>query len=223
MASLANPHESAALSAKKLRSVHRQTQSVVLGGAVIVVCALILVLGLRSRSGLHPIDVIWPVALSLLAWAIFVRPAVVLTQVGVTLRNIVRETHIPWSQVDDTGSRWNLKVWTTDGASYGSWAIAAQRPHSPRAQRGMGGFGGLGPGAPTGRDIDAPAHLNPTQRSQSAGSVAEKVQQGRRDYDLAVGDGQVPAADGSARRVPAWPGIAALGGAVVLTALGFLV
>jgi hypothetical protein len=59
------------------------------------------------------------------AWAVFVRPAVLLDAKGVTLRNIVRDAHIPWTRLTGVTSRWNLKVLVGDNG-YNAWAISAQ-------------------------------------------------------------------------------------------------
>ena len=201
------------------RRQFRQTGAMTLGVATIVICALILLLGLRSLHRLHLLDVLWPVAVSLFAWAVFVRPCVVLTDQAVLIRNLVRDVRIPWRAVQRTESRWNLQVITTGGAGYGSWAITRQRPKTPRVQRmGFGGLGGMSR-AERRQPVDTAAYLNPPDRPESAAGVAARIEEDKAVFDRRPDAGS----DGAGPRVqPAWGAIAALVGAVVLVIVGIL-
>ncbi len=93
-----------------------------------------------------------------LGWVLFVRPALVISLHGVHVQNPLRRTVVPWSRVQDVGTRWNLELYYEDDDAEGtdrhvtSWAIAShvRRPSgggllgalSPRAAR---------PGRPGGR------------------------------------------------------------------------
>lgn len=192
-----------------------------LGIVTIAVCALILLLGVRTLGRLHVLDVALPVAVAVFAWAIFVRPCVVLTDQAIVIRNLVRDVQIPWQCVKSTQSRWNLKVITTGDAGYGSWAITSQRRRTPRVQRlGFGGGGIMPSRAERRQPIDTAAYRNAPERPQSAAAVAarigeEKALFDQRPTDLGTGDAVV-------RVQPAWWGIAALVGAVVLVVVGIL-
>lgn len=202
------------------RTLFRQTGALVLGIVTIVVCAVILLLGLRSLDKLHVLDVAWPVAIALLAWAIFVRPCVVLTDEAVVIRNLVRDIHVPWRAVESTQSKWNLKVITTGGAGYGSWAITTQRRRIPRTQRMGMGFGNVMSRSERKEPIDAAAYLNAPERAQSAAAVSalidERTSASAQQPDVGV------RVDAGARVEPAWWGIAAFAAAVVLAVVGIL-
>lgn len=188
-------------------------------------CALIVLLSVGSSAGLGVREVLWPAAIALFAWVLFVRPSVELTDEAVVLRNLVRDVQIPWSRIEATQARWNLRVITDGGAAYGSWAVSKQRPKVVGGQR-MGGGLGLGGGGNMGlrsawrnaRDtkIDVEAYRNPAQRPKSAGAVAVQI-----DEQCAAVMHSSNAATGAVRVTPAWSNIAplAVGAALVLIAL----
>ena len=199
------------------RQLLRQSGAMVLGIVTIAVCALILLLGLRSLHRLQPLDVTWPVAVALFAWVVFVRPCIVLTEEAVEIRNLVRDVRIPWRAVDRTESRWNLHVITTGGAGYGSWAITRQRPKTPRVQRmGFGGLTGMSR-AERRAPIDTAAYLDPPDRPESAAGVATRIGEQRAAFAERPDAG---ADDAGARVQPAWWAIGALLAAVLLIVVG---
>lgn len=208
------------------RRVVRQTQALLLGFATIVLCVLIVLLSLRSSAGIGLAEVVWPAAVALFAWVLFVRPSVELTDEAVVLRNLVRDVEIPWSRIEATQARWNLRVITDGGAAYGSWAVSKQRPKVVGAQR-MGGGLGLGGGGNMGlrsawrnardTEIDTDAYRNPAQRPKSAGAVAAQI-----DEQLGVAGKSPKAAIGAVRVTPAWSNIAPLGVAVALVLIALL-
>lgn len=206
--------------------VFRQTQALLLGITTIVLGLALVLLSLRSISGLDVRDFAWPVAIALSGWALFVRPRVVVSEDAVLLDNLVRAAEIPWERIEGTQARWNLRVLTSDGSAYGSWAISKQRPQRT-GMRSMGGFGfgggelGLRSAWRNARDaeIDTAAYRDPAERPKSAGAVALLIDE--RQARIAQG-----APSGTAPQVamrPAWAGIAALGAAVVLVLFTILV
>ncbi|MBO1767528.1 hypothetical protein [Allobranchiibius sp. GilTou38] len=198
------------------RRLFRQSGAMVLGIVTIVICAVILVFGLWSMHRLHAVDIAWPIAVALLAWVLFVRPCVVLTEQAVVIHNLVRDVQIPWAAVESTQSRWNLKVVTTGGAGYGSWAITTQRRRVPRAQRIGLGMGNFRSRAERKQPIDVGAYLNGPERAQSAAAVAASID------EMKAASAPQPTGDTGVRVQPAWWGIAALGAAVVLIVVGLL-
>lgn len=206
------------------RLVFRQPQALTLGIAVMVLCVLLVLLGLRSSVGLSARDVAWPLAAALAAWALFVRPRVVLSEDAVVLDNLVRAVQIPWERIEATQARWNLRVVTTGGAAFGAWAISKQRP--PRSSvRSMSGFGGGEMGLRTAfrnaRDaqIDTDAYRNPGDRPKSAGAVASLIYD---EQDRRAAAGSHPVSTREVRVVPAWQGIVALAAALILVVVAVL-
>src|SRR5665648_373874 len=73
----------------------------------------------------QPLFVVWVLFGLACVWAVFVRPAVLLDVEGVTLRNVLRDVHIPWTRLTDVEYRWNLKVFVGE-RGYTTWAISSQ-------------------------------------------------------------------------------------------------
>jgi hypothetical protein len=59
--------------------------------------------------------------------ALAFRPAVLVDDTGITLRNIVRDVHVPWGNVARIGARWSLTIDTlAPDRTWASWAITAR-------------------------------------------------------------------------------------------------
>jgi hypothetical protein len=128
-------------------------------------------------------------------WSVFARPAVVLDAEGVTVRNVMRDIHIPWARLTGVESRWNLKVFAGD-RGYTAWAISAQI--KPVKRFSGGSFGGL---SPLRQDRQASATARSTAAPKvTAATVASSIELAKRDYDEAVAHRQPPGApDGDVR------------------------
>lgn len=120
-------------------------------------------------------------------WALFVRPAVVLNGRGVTLRNILRDVHIPWAKLTHVETGWNLRVFAGD-RGYTSWAISTQIQRPSVVPTGM--FGRRTPG-PAERRVSAASAVRarPDQSMQAAKvtavSVARSIEKAKGEYDVA--------------------------------------
>lgn len=69
-----------------------------------------------------------------LVYALALRPAVLVDDRGVRLRNVVRGVDIPWAQVAGVTTYWGLVVDTEDGRRFAAWAISAgRRQNTPAA------------------------------------------------------------------------------------------
>jgi hypothetical protein len=75
----------------------------------------------------------WPALAALLVHALWWRPAVEVSDGGITVRDLLRTTHVPWPAVREIGERWSLSIVTPSG-QVGSWALPASSP-ARRAQR----------------------------------------------------------------------------------------
>jgi Bacterial PH domain len=122
-----------------------------------------------------------------LVWALFVRPAVMIDEEGVTLRNVVKDIHIPWTRLTDVEFRWNLKVWVGDRV-YTAWAISSQ---AERPKGGAGMFNLMSGRLEklAGTDV-APSTSGP---KVTAFLVARTIEQAKEEYDEAVVGGKIPA------------------------------
>ena len=170
--------------------------------ALAAVCAAVGLVLLASvaldwADNPQPLFVSWVLFGLALVWALFVRPAVLLEREGVTLRNIVRDVHIPWCAVTETESRWNLKVLVGD-RGYTAWAISSQVERPKGLSEGM--FGGLSPGRLGGK---VQADAGPPTRAPkiTAALVAGLIDAAREDHDEAVASGVLPATPDAQVRV----------------------
>jgi len=181
-----------------MQHVFRQRSSVVLA-SVCGVTGLLLLLSLARNWGSYPrpLFAAWVVFGLAVAWSIFVRPAVLLDVEGVTLRNVVRDVHIPWTRLTDVTSRWNLKVFTGD-RGYTSWAISSE------VERRKGASGGMVrmpvPGRLQGVS-SAEAKPSTTVPKATAQSVAKMITIAKQEYDEAVASGELAAEPDESVRV----------------------
>ena len=181
------------MSSKALKSRHliRQRSPLTLA-AVCGVTALVLLASLAWSWADHPqpMFVAWVLLVMAVVWSLFVRPAVLLDEDGVTIRNVFTDIHIPWVRVTDVEFRWNLKVFVGD-RGYLSWAISSQVERPKGATAGM--FGGLmSGGLDKYASTDAPP---PTSAPKvTAPMVGRLIEQAKEDYFEAVARGELPAA-----------------------------
>lgn len=148
----------------------------------------------------EPLFALWVIFGLALMWSLFVRPAVLLDIDGVTIRNVLRDIHIPWVLVTDVEFRWNLKVFAGDRA-YTAWAISSQveRP------KGTGG----------GRFAILPGQVNKYARADvlsstpapkvTASMVARSIEAAKEDYAEAVAHGALAAPPESQVRISVVP------------------
>lgn len=145
-------------------------------------------------------------------WTLFVRPALVITLVGVHVHNPLRRTVVPWDKVDDLATRWNLEVYTGE-KRIPVWAIAShiERP------RGAGLLGATG----LGRKMMADSV--PVPKGATVQTSAASIELAREEWAEMVADGrpEVVAVGEVSRRWDALD-IAALVVPVVLVVLGLL-
>jgi hypothetical protein len=173
-----------------MKHVFRQRSSVALA-SVSGVTGLLLLLSLARNWGSYPrpLFAAWVILGLAVAWSIFVRPAVLLDVEGVTLRNVVRDVHIPWTRLTHVASRWNLLVFTGD-RGYTAWAIASEVERPRGVSRGI--FRTPVPGRLSGV-ARADATPSTTVPKATAQSVARMIRTAKQEYDDAVASGELAA------------------------------
>ena len=152
---------------------------------------LVLLVSMAFQWAEHPepLFAAWVVFILAVVWSLFVRPAVLLDENGVTLRNVVRDIHIPWGQVTDVEFRWNLKVLVGD-RPYTAWAISSQ------VERPKGASGSMFAIMPGRLDKLARAEGKSSTSAPrvTASTVARAVEQAKEEYTEAVAKGAAVAA-----------------------------
>lgn len=207
----------------------RQMGAIVLGVAVILSCGAMAVLALFAS----PVNLVLVGAMLLGAaagWSLCIRPAVLLSVAGVTVRNPTRTTFIPWALVDDVGGRWSLEVYSGD-RTVPVWAVAShiERPRGASSgASGLGPFGNLfGFGKP-GNDpaADAPAPGSTGRRPVRRVTVrtaVETIEQTRLTWAQEVADGLIVApTEPRLERRWDWLDVALLLVPIVLIVVGIL-
>jgi len=178
-----------------LRQRSPLTLAAVCGGTGLV---LLVTLLWQWADDPQPLFAAWVLFGLAVVWSLFVRPSVLLDDHGVTLRNVVRDIHIPWALVSDVESRWNLKVFVGD-RGYPSWAISSQveRP------KGVAGsmFGSIMPGRLDRYASADAAPPPPGAPKVTASMVARMIEQAMQEYAEAVAHGQLPAATDARVRI----------------------
>lgn len=167
------------------QQVFRQRTTLALAG-VSGVTGVLLLLSLARNWADNPEPVFagWVLFGFALVWVLFVRPAVVLGDDGVTIRNVLRDIYIPWGQVTRVDSRWNLKVFVED-QGYTAWAIGSQAER-PRLRSG-GRV--IQPGPVNRHTGGAEAHAPQTASKVTARMVAWSIEQARQEYAEALARG----------------------------------
>ena len=187
------------IKSSKAQRVFRQRSSVWLA-VMSAVTALLLLLSLVRSWAQYPRPLFgaWVLFGVAVAWSIFVRPSVVIDAQGVTIRNIVRDIHIPWAALTDISTRWNLKV-MAGNQGYNAWAISSQvdRPSSASS-----GLFRIPASVRSNRTGSVAASASPAATKVTARAVAESIHAAKQEYDDAVAAGEVPpAADAGVRIV----------------------
>lgn len=161
-----------------------------------------------------PLFLSWVLFGLALIWSLFVRPAVLLDDRGVTLRNVVRDVFIPWGRVTDVECRWNLKVFAGDRV-YTAWAISSQ------VERPQGVSGGMLTMLPGRLEAFSSDDVKPSTPSPkvTAPMVARSIEHAVEDYADAVAQGAVAAAPDDHVRITWVPVVVAV---LVLTAVAIV-
>lgn len=164
-------------------------------GLGVVVAGLVELVATRSTDGADWVGL--RIALGVeavaVAWAVCVRPCVVVDSEGVTIRNILRDVRIPWAALTGVEVRWDLVVQTAR-ASYPAWAIAGSPgPSRRRAGRVLVATGVGAPGD-RARPADVVETVPPAEPTDSraatvaavieAGLLSHAAEAGRRDAEV---------------------------------------
>ncbi len=118
-----------------LVATYRTLPARIIGWAMIVAVGAVGYIVIRGELALGR-DVFFPVAslcfVVMIAWIFLLRPNVELRSESVTQRNILRDTVVPFSRLEDVKYEWALELIDTGGRKHSSWAIPKQREFSAR-------------------------------------------------------------------------------------------
>lgn len=118
-----------------LIGIYRTLPARIIGWSMIVAVGAVGYIVIRGELALGR-DVFFPVTslvfVIVIAWIFLLRPNVELRSESVTQRNILRDTVVPFSRLQDVTYQWALELIDTGGRKHSSWAIPKQREFSAR-------------------------------------------------------------------------------------------
>lgn len=115
------------------RRTYRWTVAVVVACVWFVIAAWVaLDAVVRGSDRSAVVAVLLVAAVSGAVWLLFVRPAVVVTEEGVEVRNVLTDVFVPWHLVRDVDGGGSLRV-HVDDATYPSWAVHSSHRSMRRA------------------------------------------------------------------------------------------
>ncbi len=165
--------------------------------------------GVPANRGL----LLFGIALTLVAWVVLIRPVVSAHQHGVLLRNMLRDTFVPWASIERTRALQTLQVVTPQGIYHGLGVSRSARSMIRESRRGAPtpGFFGVGSSGAFGRSY--PMHDD--SAAKQGATYSAYVESRLRDL------GTRAAADGPDRPVISWSPLPliALGAAVACAVL----
>lgn len=137
-------------------------------GYVAVGAGVVLVLGaLLSDPAASRGLILFGIVMCLLAWVVLIRPLVVAHANGVLLRNMVRDTFIPWSCVERARVLQTLQVVTATKVYHGLGVSRSGRSIAKESRQGhtTPGFFGIGGSGMYGRSYPAEAESSAARHS----------------------------------------------------------
>jgi hypothetical protein len=187
--------------------VFRTLPARIFGWALVVTTVVLAVVLVRAEQE-RQLDILTPLAVTgfvvAVVWVGLLRPCVVLRADGVVLRNMLTDTTVPFSRLQDVGREWALELVDGTGRKYSSWAV------------------------PVRRDFRARGNLDRYAEATSRGKAREAVH-----ADVVAGhvehrwqrwklEGGVAEPDRPATRAWAWGALGPLLGAALLVVLAFV-
>lgn len=121
-------HENAATAGKPWR--YRPRSNIVFAAATALLVVVVIVAGVQAGDALQFLP--WALALAAAGWAVFVRPAVVIDDDGVTLVNPFRSVQVPWAALINVTTRFAATL-QTPGGNYAAWAAPGPGRHAVRS------------------------------------------------------------------------------------------
>lgn len=156
--------------------VFRPRGGVILAVLAIALCLAILVSLVVTDGVAGLLAWGWPViAFGWLAWLLYIRPSVTLTDGFVEIRNPLRTHRVPWGDILDVESRYALSVTTTDRRVIRAWAAPA-----PGARQALGTRRADVARAPGDGDTRRPSDAEGTDSGDATALVIRALEQHRR-------------------------------------------
>jgi hypothetical protein len=156
----------------------------ILAWTAIGVCAAALVF-IAVSDGVPSLVVwSWPIVLvAWVAWLLYIRPYVSVTDGFVEIGNPFRTHRVPWGDIDEVDSRYALTLVTKGRRSIRAWAAPAPGARTALATRREEVSRTPGEG-----DSRRPADAEGTASGDAAGLVRRRLEAYRRGADVAVGE-----------------------------------
>jgi len=156
--------------------VFRPRGGVILAVLAIALCGAILISIVVTDGVAGLLLWSWPVlAFAWLAWLLYIRPSVTITDGFVEIRNPLRTHRVPWGDIVDVESRYALTVRTLDGDVIRAWAAPA-----PGARQALGTRREDVRRAPGEGETRRPSDAEGTHSGDASALVTRALEQHRR-------------------------------------------
>ncbi|HUW77524.1 MAG TPA: PH domain-containing protein [Candidatus Nanopelagicaceae bacterium] len=110
---------------------YRSMGTLLIGWAMVLVSLLIVVAVIQKNFS--NVALLVAISIAALAWFIAIRPAIIVREHSLVIRNIIREHAIPWAEVVQISSTVMISVRTQDGRRITSWAFSSSPRSNPRS------------------------------------------------------------------------------------------
>ena len=115
---------------------YRSGPTLVVGWALIGM-ALVIIYAMTQR-GFSVIALSAAILISLFAWLVAIRPAILVFEDSLTIQNVFKKYEIPWSSITQISAPLLLSIRTEDGRKISAWAISSSGSDRARGRESRG-------------------------------------------------------------------------------------
>ena len=115
---------------------YRSGSTLAIGWALIGM-ALVIIYAMTQR-GFSVIALSAAILISLFAWLVAIRPAILVFEDSLTIQNVFKKYEIPWSSITQISAPLLLSIRTEDGRKISAWAISSSGSDRARGRESRG-------------------------------------------------------------------------------------
>ena len=115
---------------------YRSGSTLAIGWALIGV-ALVIIYAMTQR-GFSIVALSSAILISLFAWLVAIRPAILVSEDALTIQNVFKKYKIPWSSITQISAPLLLSIRTEDGRKISAWAISSSGSDRARGRESRG-------------------------------------------------------------------------------------
>ncbi len=115
---------------------YRSGSTLAIGWALIGM-ALVIIYAMTQR-GFSIVALSTAILISLFAWLVAIRPAILVSVDALTIQNVFKKYEIPWSSITQISAPLLLSIRTEDGRKISAWAISSSGSDRARGRESRG-------------------------------------------------------------------------------------